>query len=83
MPGSDPHCVMRFLTGRTSMLDWQPIATVPDDRSLELSVIENGRVHALVFPCRRTAIGWADAATRQPVFVEPTHWRLWPDPDAS
>jgi hypothetical protein len=59
------------------MLDWQPISSAPLDRDLELSVIEKGEVHALVFPCRRTQAGWVNAKTGQPVFVDPTHWRVW------
>jgi hypothetical protein len=58
---------------------WQPIATAPFDRDLQLSVIENGEVYSLVFACRRTQSGWLDAATKKSVFVDPTHWREWSD----
>jgi hypothetical protein len=58
---------------------WQTIATAPADRDLELSVIEAGEVHALVFPCRRAAIGWINASTKSRVAVNPTHWRPWID----
>jgi hypothetical protein len=34
-------------------MDWQPIDPAPFDQCLELSVIEDSEVHALVFPCRR------------------------------
>jgi hypothetical protein len=35
-------------------MEWQPIATAPFDRDLELAVFDTaGQVHALVFPCRR------------------------------
>jgi hypothetical protein len=61
--------------------DWHPIATAPLDRDLLLSVIERGEVYALAFPCRRTAVGWVDAATGKPVMVDPTHWRGWPESD--
>jgi hypothetical protein len=47
------------------------------DCDLELSVSENGEVYALVFPCRRTQAGGVDAKTGRPVFVDPTHWRVW------
>jgi len=36
-------------------------------------------VHALVFPCRRTARGWVNASAKGAVLVQPTHWRPWPD----
>ena len=59
------------------MLEWQPISSAPFDRDLELSVIEKAEIYALVFPCRRTQAGWVEPKTGQPVFVDPTHWRVW------
>jgi hypothetical protein len=59
--------------------DWHPISTAPFGRDLQVSVIEQGEVHALVFPCRRTQDGWMDVTTRKPVFIDPTHWREWPN----
>jgi hypothetical protein len=60
------------------MMDWQPIASAPFDRDIQVSVIEKGEVHALIFPCRRTQNGWLRASTREQLFIEPTHWREWP-----
>jgi len=60
-----------------AMLDRQPISTAPFDRDLELSVIEQGEVHTLIFPCRRTQAGWVDSKSGKSVFVDPTHWRVW------
>lgn len=59
------------------MSEWHPISTAPFDRDLELSVIEYGKVYALVFSCRRTTNGWRDASTGKIVEVHPTHWRAW------
>ncbi len=56
---------------------WQPIATAPFDRELELAVIGRDGPHALVFPCRRVLSGWIKLSTDEPVVVRPTHWRLW------
>jgi hypothetical protein len=56
---------------------WEKIATAPYDRDLELAVIEANHVHALVFACRRVTHGWIKASTRERIFVDPTHWRLW------
>jgi len=64
---------------KRAMLDWRPIATAPFDRELQLSVIEEGGVYALAFPCRRREDGWIHARTGKLVFVEPTHWRFWPE----
>lgn len=61
------------------MLDWHPIGTAPFDRDLQLSVIEGGEVHSLVFPCRQAQSGWMHGSTGQPVAVDPTHWRVWSD----
>ncbi len=47
------------------MPNWQPIATAPFDRDLQLSVVERDseqeEVHALIFPCRWTPTGWVNA----------------------
>jgi hypothetical protein len=56
---------------------WQPVASAPFDRDLELSVIENGEVYSLAFSCRRTEFGWVEGRTRKSVLVDPTHWREW------
>jgi hypothetical protein len=56
---------------------WQPIASAPFDRDLELSVIEADETHALVFPCRRTEKGWLNVTMNLRISVDPTHWRLW------
>ena len=56
---------------------WQPIATAPFDRDLELAVIDRDGTHALVFPCRRVLTGWVRASTRDKVEVSPSHWREW------
>jgi hypothetical protein len=59
------------------MTDWQPIATAPFGEDLELSVIENGEVHSLAFPCRRSEDGWSERQTNRIVGVYPSHWRYW------
>jgi hypothetical protein len=45
-------------------MKWQPIATAPFDRDLELAVIGYSGVHELVFPCRRILGGWMSAETK-------------------
>ncbi len=60
---------------------WEGIRTAPYDCDLELAVIEGNRVHPLVFACRRTASGWVKASTRERIWVNPTHWRVWPATD--
>ena len=60
---------------------WQTILNVPFFRSLELAVLDEDGVHALVFPCKRTVGGWKDAITERFVDVVPTHWRLWDEQD--
>jgi hypothetical protein len=58
---------------------WQSMSTAPFDRDLELAVIDDDGVHALVFACRRILGGWVKADGRQRIDVHPTHWRDWPD----
>jgi len=58
---------------------WQLISTAPYDKDLELAVVENAHIHALVFRCRRSAAGWINAATGRRIDVHPTHWREWRD----
>src|SRR5579872_1134881 len=58
-------------------MDWQPIATAPFDRDLELAVIETDCIYALVFPCRRAQHGWMKSKTGTSVDIHPTHWREW------
>jgi hypothetical protein len=61
---------------------WQPIATAPFDRDLELAVIDGDGPHPLVFPCRRILHGWMKAQTLERIEVRPTHWRPWSDDSA-
>jgi hypothetical protein len=44
---------------------WDDVSTAPFDRDLELAVIDNDGVHALVFPCRRIPSGWVKVETRE------------------
>jgi len=59
-------------------MGWKPIDTAPFGTDLELCVIEQGEVYALVFPCRRVGDNsWSNTDTHEPVSVRPTHWRNW------
>jgi hypothetical protein len=57
---------------------WQPITTVPLDRTLELAVLDADGEHVFAFPCWRAPHGWIDAVTQRRLDVRPTHWREWP-----
>jgi hypothetical protein len=59
---------------------WQQVSSAPFDRDLELAVIDNDGLHALVFPCRRIPSGWMKVETKERLDVRPTHWRDWQDP---
>ncbi|WP_363293509.1 hypothetical protein [Mesorhizobium sp.] len=56
---------------------WNPIASAPPGRNLELAVIDDDGVHALVFPCEKAPVGWKNVATGARVDIRPTHWRVW------
>ncbi len=57
--------------------EWQPIATVPAQVELELSVYDKSEFHALAFPCEFDGSGWRGARTNRLIPIKPTHWRLW------
>lgn len=71
----------RFLLDRSdeqnSRMDWQRAAVAPFDRDLELAIIGASGIRPLAFPCRRLLHGWIAADTRQPLDIQPTHWREW------
>lgn len=56
---------------------WTPVELAPSGVDLELAVIDGEGTHTLVFPCRRIATGWIDAATGKTLPIGPTHWRIW------
>ncbi|RUV80780.1 MAG: hypothetical protein EOQ55_27950 [Mesorhizobium sp.] len=57
---------------------WNPIASAPFGRSLELAVLDEEGLHALVFPCEKWQEGWRHAVTGLRIDIRPTHWRDWP-----
>ncbi len=59
--------------------DWQPVATAPMDRVVQVGVTSKNGVLAVFFPCRLTANGWINALVRAPLLHEPTCWREWRD----
>jgi hypothetical protein len=69
----------RIRTSDHPSADWLPVSDAPFGSDLQLSVIEDGEVHAVVFPCRRTLDGWFHGVTGDRVLVNPTHWRCWDD----
>jgi hypothetical protein len=71
------------LAAENEKMVWQPISIAPFDLDLELAVRDGGELHVLVFPCRRVLGGWVNAATKERVCVNPTHWRLWSNPLSS
>jgi hypothetical protein len=56
---------------------WQDISNAPIDCDLELAFIDRDGAHALIFPCRRIADGWAKSKTKERIDVRPSHWRKW------
>jgi hypothetical protein len=57
---------------------WKSASTAPFDRDLELAVIDDDGIHALVFPCRRVLGGWMNAVTKDVMTrLMPSHWREW------
>jgi hypothetical protein len=55
--------------------DWQPISSAPFNRDLELAVINDDGVRALVYPSRRILGGWIKSESKARINAQPTHWR--------
>jgi hypothetical protein len=58
---------------------WQPIATGPLDRDVQVGIKVESGVLPIFFPCRRTETGWLNAIVKAPLLHEPTCWREWPE----
>jgi len=58
---------------------WLPVSIAPSDADLEVCVMDERGIHALVFPVRKNGIDWVDASTKKHVDIRPTHWRKWND----
>ncbi|WP_343064834.1 hypothetical protein [Mesorhizobium erdmanii] len=58
-------------------LMWNPIASAPYGRSLEVAVIDDDGLHTLIFPCEKGREGWKNATNGARVDIRPTHWRDW------
>jgi hypothetical protein len=56
---------------------WLPVSIAPSDTDLEVCVMNNREIHALVFPCRKNGTAWVDVLTKQRIDIHPTHWRKW------
>jgi len=56
---------------------WLPVSIAPSDADLEVCVMHNHEIHALVFPCRKSGNEWVDAVTKKRIDIQPTHWRKW------
>jgi hypothetical protein len=74
---------IRPLAAENKKVVWQPTSIAPFDCDLELAVRDGGELRILGFPCRRILGGWVNAATRERICVNPTHWRHWSDPTPS
>jgi hypothetical protein len=59
------------------MADWQPVASAPCDRPIQLGTVDANGTRCLHFPCRRAGAAWVNAVTGSPVGFMPTHWREW------
>jgi len=57
--------------------DWQPIASAPLDRNVQVGVTFKDRTLAIFFPCRLTEAGWINAVVKAPLLHEPACWREW------
>jgi hypothetical protein len=60
------------------VMDWQPIATAPPQRDVEVRVRDPIGPYSLLYPCRLVVgTGWINALAKHPLTVEPVEWRDW------
>ena len=57
---------------------WRLVVEAPFEEDIELAVIDDEGVHALVFPCQRLPGGWANALTGE--MLDQGHPKTLPDP---
>lgn len=67
----------RLADTREGSVMWRLPVEAPFEQDIELAVIDDEGVHALVFPCQRRLDGWVNAVTGEVLDIHPTHWRLW------
>ena len=61
--------------------EWQPIATAPANRDLELRLADSIGHYALMFPCKLLpGQGWINTWLRKPLLADPVEWREWTEP---
>jgi len=53
---------------------WQPIATVPPNREIEVAILDRAGYHVFAFCVRRTEAGWAIDDIGGIVPIDPTLW---------
>ena len=56
---------------------WLPVAIAPSDVDLEVCVLDERGLHALIFPVHRVGSHWVDASNKERIDIMPTHWRRW------
>jgi hypothetical protein len=56
---------------------WLPVAIAPSNADLEVCVLDERGLHAVVFPVHKRRTGWVDAVTKKRIDIAPTHWRRW------
>lgn len=70
-------CPVDLVDRREGLVMWRLPVEAPFEQDIELAVIDDEGVHALVFPCQRLPDGWINAVTGDTLDIHPTHWRLW------
>ncbi|WP_167347729.1 hypothetical protein [Rhizobium ecuadorense] len=77
VPEQQPRVRLALMDRREGSVMWRVPVEAPFEQDIELAVIDDEGVHALVFPCQRLADGWINAVTGEVLDIHPTHWRPW------
>jgi hypothetical protein len=69
--------IRRYLLHR-HLAHWHPISTAPHNQVLEIRVLDENRLVAIPFPCRRNnASDWINNDLGTRVYMRPVRWRIW------
>jgi hypothetical protein len=69
--------IRRYLLHR-HLSHWHPISTAPPNQDLEIQALNENRLVAIPFPCKRTnASDWINTDLGTRVHMRPVRWRIW------
>jgi hypothetical protein len=79
-PGRRPERAPPPAASSERVTEWQPIATAPQERNLEVRVNDRIGRYRVLYPCRLVpGTGWINVVVKRKLTMEPVEWRDWPE----